>query len=381
MSLKVIAAGRTDVGLHREHNEDCFVLLEHHGLYLVADGMGGHLAGDVASQLATASVGAFFDSTAREDATWPFHYDPGLSNEENRLVTGVKVANRAIYEESVRNPDRRGMGTTVVGVLMSPDVSRAYVAHVGDSRCYRVRGQEITLLTQDHSLVNEYLRAMPELTPAQRLELPRNVITRALGMSDIVMVDLSSHEVAVGDVFVLCSDGLSGMISDAEILSIVGAHRSVEGACRALVALANDHGGDDNITAVVLRVVDPEQPETVPPPGEETQAVRLPEMRETDPDGSGVSIPPAVRPALDPNLVETLPPPPLGPGEVPSFPPGTRASTDPPAAPSVPPAPVAPAELSPPAVPREILPPPPPPSDPFAPGEPSDPPGKPDGEE
>jgi len=345
MPLKVIAAGRTDVGLHREHNEDCFVLLERHGLYLVADGMGGHLAGDIASQLATESVGAFFDSTAREDATWPFHYDPSLSNEENRLVTGVKVANRAIYEESVRNPDRRGMGTTVVGVLVAPEVDRAYVAHVGDSRCYRVRAQEITLLTQDHSLVNEYLRAMPELTAAQRMELPRNVITRALGMSDIVMVDLSSHALKAGDVFVLCSDGLSGMISDAEILGTVQASRTVEGACRALVALANEHGGDDNITAVVVRVVDASSPESVPAALEETQAVRLPEMRQTDPEVA--LVPASPRPLADPNLIETLPPPPLAPGEVPSFPPGTRVSSEPPApeaeAPSERPAPPVPA--------------------------------------
>lgn len=325
MPLKVIAAGRTDVGLHREHNEDCFVLLERHGLFLVADGMGGHLAGDIASRLATESVGAFFDSTAREDATWPFHYDPSLSNEENRLVTGVKVANRAIYEESVRNPDRRGMGTTVVGVLVAPEAGRAYVAHVGDSRCYRVRNGDIALLTQDHSLVNEYLRAMPDLTAAQRMELPRNVITRALGMSDIVMVDLSSHPLEVGDVFVLCSDGLSGMISDAEILGTVRAHRNADGACRALVALANEHGGDDNITAVVVQLVDPDAPVTVPPVLEETQAVQLPPPRETDPDG------PHGHPAgAHPDLVETLPPPPLAPGEVISLPPGTRPSSDPP---------------------------------------------------
>ena len=256
MVLRVVAAGRTDVGLLREHNEDSFALLEGHGLYLVADGMGGHRAGEVASRLATTAVTAFFDSTTREDATWPFHYDPSLSIEENRLVTSIKVANRSIYEEGSRADAHRGMGTTIVGLLVAEPLGRVFVGHVGDSRCYRIRDGAIAQLTQDHSLLNEYLRTMPDLPAAQRDELPRNVITRALGMNDIVLVDLLADEARAGDTFVLCSDGLSGMITDEEIFATVRAHGEPDVACRALIALANDHGGEDNITAVVIHVVD-----------------------------------------------------------------------------------------------------------------------------
>lgn len=263
VSLKIDAAGRTDVGLQREHNEDAFAVIDPHRLYVVADGMGGHRAGNVASAMATETVRAFFDSTTREDATWPFHYDPVLSPEENRLLTSIKVANKSIYEESARNPDRRGMGTTLVSALVNLDARRVFIGHVGDSRCYRIRDRSIVQLTQDHSLLNEYLRAMPDLPQAQRDELPRNVITRALGMTEVVLVDLRADGLRGGDTFVLCSDGLSGMLSDGEILSTVLSHEGdPDAACEALVRLANDHGGEDNVTAVVLRVSD----DTAPPP-------------------------------------------------------------------------------------------------------------------
>lgn len=254
--MRVISAGRSDVGLQREHNEDSFALLERHGLFIVADGMGGHLAGDVASKMAVESIGAFFDSTAREDATWPFHYDPALSAEENRLVTGIKVANKTIYEGSARSAEHRGMGTTVVGILVASGGQRVFIGHVGDSRCYRVRPGRIEQLTQDHSLVNEYMRAMPELTEKQREELPRNVITRALGMTEGVMVDLLAEPVRSGDRFVLCSDGLSTMVSDGEILTTLMAHDDPDAACAELIRRANANGGEDNITAVVVKLLD-----------------------------------------------------------------------------------------------------------------------------
>jgi protein phosphatase len=265
VGIRVIAAGRSDVGLQREHNEDSFVLLDRHGLFVVADGMGGHKAGDVASKMATEAVSAFFDSTVRDDATWPFHYDPSLSSEENRLITGIKVANKSIYEESARNVDHRGMGTTLVGMLVSKQ-GRAFVGHVGDSRCYRIRGGKIELLTQDHSLLNEYLRAMPHMSEALRDDLPRNVITRALGMSEGVTVDVASDEVLPYDRYVLCSDGLSGMISDEEILKIVSSYDDPDKACEALIAAANGRGGEDNITAVVVHILPDARSQ--PPPAE-----------------------------------------------------------------------------------------------------------------
>lgn len=255
VSLKIDAAGRTDVGQLRDHNEDTFAVVAQHHLYLVADGMGGHRAGDVASQMAAETVQAFFDSTTREDATWPFHYDPALSPEENRLLTSIKVANKSIFEESVRNAEHRGMGTTLVSALVSLDARKVFIGHVGDSRCYRVRDRGIAQLTQDHSLLNEYLRAMPDLPQSQRDELPRNVITRALGMSEVVQVDLRADGLRDGDTFVLCSDGLSGMITDGEILAAVLAHEAdTAKTCEALVRHANERGGEDNITVLVFRV-------------------------------------------------------------------------------------------------------------------------------
>jgi serine/threonine protein phosphatase PrpC len=254
--MRVIAAGRSDVGLQREHNEDSFCLLEQRGLFIVADGMGGHRAGDVASRMAVETIAAFFNTTAREDATWPFHYDPTLSAEENRLVTGIKVANKSIYEASARNREHHGMGTTVVGMLFSPSAKRIYVGHVGDSRAYRVRDGKIEQLTQDHSLLNDYLRAMPDLTEDQKEELPRNVITRALGMTESVQVDVCADEPQAGDAYILCSDGLSGMITDEELRDVVVRAETPAEAAEKLIALANDHGGDDNVTAIVARVAE-----------------------------------------------------------------------------------------------------------------------------
>ncbi|MDP3276309.1 MAG: Stp1/IreP family PP2C-type Ser/Thr phosphatase [Deltaproteobacteria bacterium] len=256
--MRVIAAGRTDVGLQREHNEDSFVLLDQHNLFVVADGMGGHRSGDVASKLATDTITEFFNTTAREDATWPFHYDPTLSAEENRLVTGIKIANKSIYEHGVRSRNHQGMGTTVVGMLFSNSARKIYVGHVGDSRCYRLRDSALSPLTQDHSLLNDWLRAVPELPQEQRNEVPRNVITRALGMGDNVQVDVSNDETTVGDRYVLCSDGLSTMVSDDEILSIVSTATTPDDAVQQLVDLANKHGGEDNVTVIVAFVLDDE---------------------------------------------------------------------------------------------------------------------------
>jgi serine/threonine protein phosphatase PrpC len=254
--MRVIAAGRTDVGLQREHNEDSFVLLDQHGLFVVADGMGGHRSGDVASKLATETIASFFNTTAREDATWPFQYDPTLSSEENRLLTGIKIANKSIYEHGVRSRDHQGMGTTIVGMLFSPEARRIYVGHVGDSRCYRIRDGKISQLTDDHSLLNDWLKAMPELPESQRSEVPRNVITRALGMSDTVQVDITLDDPQLGDVYVLCSDGLSSMIADDEILKIVNESATPEAAVQKLIDGANAQGGEDNVTAIVARVVE-----------------------------------------------------------------------------------------------------------------------------
>jgi protein phosphatase len=138
--------------------------------------------------------------------------------------------------------------------LFSGRKGKMYIGHVGDSRAYRVRGGEIQQMTRDHSLVNDYLLAMPELTEEQKSELPKNVITRALGMQEHVSVDLQGDDASVGDCYILCSDGLSGMIEDSEILEIVSQSANIDEACRKLIALANEHGGEDNITAVLVKI-------------------------------------------------------------------------------------------------------------------------------
>jgi protein phosphatase len=251
--MRAIASGLTDVGLQRDHNEDSYAVLSEYDLFIVADGMGGHRAGDVASRLATDAIAEFFRSTAQEDATWPFHFDTSLSEDENRLVTGIRVANRRIFERSIRSRDCAGMGTTVVGALYSRKKNRLFIGHVGDSRAYRVRKAQIQQLTRDHSLINDYLQAMPELTDEQRAELPKNVITRALGMQDSVAVDLVNDEPQLGDVYLLCSDGLSGMLTDEQILGVVGSSADTNEMCRRLIEKANENGGEDNITALVIR--------------------------------------------------------------------------------------------------------------------------------
>jgi len=282
--MRALAAGLSDVGLQREHNEDSFVVLKEYDLFVVADGMGGHRAGDVASKIATETISEFFRTTANEDVTWPFHFDTNLSEEENRLLTGIRVANRQIFERSTRSREYHGMGTTVVGAMFSPKKQRMYIGHVGDSRCYRVREGQIQQLTRDHSLINDYLLAMPDLTDEQKSELPKNVITRALGMQDHVVVDRQHDDPKQGDVYVLCSDGLSGMVSDDDMRQIVASTNDIRDACRRLIQRANERGGEDNITAVLIKIEqqdevvksDPEpkatakEPEGAPP--EETSA-------------------------------------------------------------------------------------------------------------
>jgi len=251
--MRLISAGATDVGLQREHNEDSFCIVEAHRLFVVADGMGGHRAGDVASRMATTELANFFANTERQDATWPFHYDPKLTIEENRLVSGIKLANKKIFDASCQSRDVNGMGTTIVGLVYGAEQNRFYIAHVGDSRAYLVRDAKITPMTRDHSLVNDYLMFMPELSPEQRQELPRNVITRALGMQDVVSVDLATEPLKEGDCYVLCSDGLSSMVTDDEIREVVvAAGQDVDRAARELIEIANAKGGEDNVTVVVV---------------------------------------------------------------------------------------------------------------------------------
>ncbi len=250
--VRIRYAAKTDVGMKRSHNEDYFSLIEDEKVFIVADGMGGHASGEVASKMASDVMNEFYQHSKDMDATWPFRYDPTLSYPENRMVAAIRLANQRIFESAMKNPNLRGMGTTLVGCMFVGDC--AYVAHVGDSRCYRVNGGKIEQLTRDHSLLEDYKEARPDMSEEEARNFPhKNVITRALGMRDTVVVDIKKHDVNDGDTFVLCSDGLCGMLEDPEIEKIVTEAPSLEASVADLIDQANRAGGNDNITAMLVQ--------------------------------------------------------------------------------------------------------------------------------
>ncbi|MEZ4382468.1 MAG: Stp1/IreP family PP2C-type Ser/Thr phosphatase [Nannocystaceae bacterium] len=250
--VRIRYAAKTDVGMKRSHNEDYFSLIEDEKVFIVADGMGGHASGEVASKMASDVMNEFYQHSKDMDATWPFRYDPQLTYPENRMVAAIRLANQRIFESAMKNPNLRGMGTTIVSCMFVGDV--AYVAHVGDSRCYRVNSGKITQLTRDHSLLEDYKEARPDMSEEEARNFPhKNVITRALGMRDTVVVDIKKHDVNDGDTFVLCSDGLCGMLEDDAIEKIVTDAPSLEAAVADLIDQANRAGGNDNITAMLVQ--------------------------------------------------------------------------------------------------------------------------------
>jgi protein phosphatase len=254
--MKIRYAGSTHVGMKRSHNEDNFFRLAEENLYIVADGMGGHASGEVASQIAVETLANFFIDTSRDrEITWPFKEDRSLTYDENRLVTGVKLANRRVYETAQSDPRYRGMGTTIVALVCG--ATGAYMCHVGDSRGYVVHDGKIEQLTEDHSLLNDYLK-VHKLTAEEIEHFPhKNVIVRALGMKESVVVDVFRLDPKPDQVYLLCTDGLSGMVHDNGILQIVDeGGRDLERTCQSLIAKANQGGGVDNITVVVVEFTD-----------------------------------------------------------------------------------------------------------------------------
>ena len=252
--LRIEVAGETNVGMKRTHNEDNFSIIEESGLYIVADGMGGHASGEIASKMAVDAMREFFAATANDpERTWPYKMDRAKGYEENRLITGIKLANLRIYDSAQRDPRQRGMGTTIVALFAVED--GVYLAHVGDSRVYRLRDGKLEQLTEDHSLLNDYIK-MKRLTAEEIANFPhKNVIVRALGMKDTVKVDTRLEQPRASDVYLLCSDGLSGPVTDPEMLEIILAASDLKTAASRLIARANDNGGPDNITVVLARWV------------------------------------------------------------------------------------------------------------------------------
>jgi protein phosphatase len=253
--MRITHAGLTDVGRKRTHNEDAYLLLPEEHLWCVADGMGGHASGEVAARLAVEEMAEFFQLTGRdEEATWPFKMDPALGYEQNRLVTAVKLANLRIHERAQSDLRLKGMGTTLVACSLPKGGDKMLVAHVGDSRAYVWRDGVIRQLTQDHSLLNDYLRTK-KLTPEEIEGFPhKNVIVRALGMKPVVEVDVVEETLVDGEVVLLCCDGLSGMVPDTRIAEIIRSSRGgLRKAARVLVEAANERGGMDNVTCVLLQ--------------------------------------------------------------------------------------------------------------------------------
>jgi serine/threonine protein phosphatase PrpC len=263
LRLRAMGAGLTDVGRQRRHNEDHILVRPDLGLFVVADGMGGHNAGNVASALATTSLTNYFEAT-RFGERLPHEVEPSersLSYEARRLLSGIRKANRDVVEISSSMPQHHGMGSTIVGIHFERVAGGGlmHVAHVGDSRCYRLRRGELEQLTRDHSLVNDALALKPDLSEAELARLPKNIITRALGMKDPVAVDMRAYEVELDDVYLLCSDGLSGMVTDEQIAEVFEITSDLREVCELLIAMANEAGGNDNISVVLARVeADPE---------------------------------------------------------------------------------------------------------------------------
>jgi protein phosphatase len=253
--VRVSAYGLSDRGLARSHNEDCYEIDRDRGLYLVADGMGGHRHGEVASRLAVETIRGFVDRIVGGDAPLPALPEPRLSRQGNLLKMAVRLA----HDEAIRaiRDDHRlaGMGTTVVA--LGVDGALASVAHVGDSRAYLLRGDSMRLLTQDHTWVNEQVSAGFLSHDQARTHPLKNVVTRTLGGESRLEVDVCEIEVEPGDLYLLCSDGLTTMLSDSDIESFARSGDSLRDVCKALVEAANGRGGLDNVTVVALKIEAP----------------------------------------------------------------------------------------------------------------------------
>lgn len=248
--MRITSCGITDVGVKRTNNEDNYLINDELNLFVVCDGMGGHAGGEFASAIAVNTVEEVLSAPDRLpeiEAT----EDGAVEVMRERLRYAIRLAGKRIFEKATAEPEYRGMGTTCLVLLV--DGANAFVAHVGDSRGYVVRDGRIEQLTEDHSLVNERIRA-GLLTPEQaRHHKLKNIITRSLGYTEDVEIDIQVRAVRRGDKFLLCSDGLSNLVEPAELGEAVRS-MTPQDAARHLVALACSRGGDDNVTAVITRV-------------------------------------------------------------------------------------------------------------------------------
>jgi len=246
--------GTSDTGRHRKHNEDSYLCNPQEKLFLIADGIGGQAAGETASSLAIRNVEEFIVRSRVEDITWPIPYRKEFTLEQNSLLAGTTLANRKVRELANQNPLMKGMGTTLVGVVIKGN--QLAVLNIGDSRLYRIRAKEIEQITQDHTIAGEQEK-MGLLTKEEASHHPqKHILTSALGIeaAENLRMDLSLVDIEKKDLYLMCSDGLSDMLSDKEILAAINSSKkkSLEKMSLSLMQQANRAGGRDNITIILL---------------------------------------------------------------------------------------------------------------------------------
>jgi len=257
--MKITSCGITDIGRKRQRNEDSYLVNDKLGLYIVADGMGGHAGGEFASKIAVSTVEEIMKGDDRLKSqipqdTYLDHEMPKKDGEkEEQLRNAITRASNLIVQRAQDEPELRGMGTTATVMLFMND--KAYFAHVGDSRAYCVRNKVMTQITEDHSLVHEQLKSGLITEEEARTHQLKNIITRSVGVQEEVEIDTVVWKAQVGDKYLLCSDGLSNMISDNEIEEIIN-QSDTEQAARAMVDTANQRGGEDNITLILVHVIE-----------------------------------------------------------------------------------------------------------------------------
>jgi PPM family protein phosphatase len=249
--MRVVSAGLTDVGRKRNHNEDSYLIDDELQLYVVADGMGGHAGGGTASRIAVETIDREL-RRAQEGKDNPFGGSSPLQDSPLPEVirAAVERACLSIFHAAQEDPRLAGMGTTVIALLVHDD--HAFFAHVGDSRAYLIRGDLIQQISEDHSLVNEQIKAGMITAEEAKHSRYKNIITRSVGFEEEVQVDVMGLTTEPGDAFVLCSDGLANMVEDREMREIVQSS-PLDQAPKRLIDLANERGGDDNITVIVVR--------------------------------------------------------------------------------------------------------------------------------
>lgn len=267
--MRIDWACRSDVGVKRSINEDNYRANQGEALFLVADGMGGHAGGELASRLTVETMERFVVSTrAGTTEPLPFAPHPDLDPESNRLYVATRLANREVYDAAVRNPALAGMGTTVVGLLLHR--RNVHIVHVGDSRCYRYRGGKLTALTRDHSYINELINTGQLEPDAAYRHSDKNIITRALGVEPDLEPEMAVEKAAGSDLYLLCSDGLTDLMSDRKLTELLDNYfeenqkadgepasydnKTLGAFAASLVRYANNRGGDDNITVMLVQL-------------------------------------------------------------------------------------------------------------------------------